>query len=148
MLGGFVVAGFPAVRHYLRSYRHGSIATEFNAGLAPAFAAVSHLQNVEQVHITRKMPLYYVYTLYYLRYPPARFQREAQVEVVKGDYQVNKFGRYVFNDQYLRPGRPYGYLTRLGELKDDARHHKTVVYHDDQWEVGTMQVAPPAAATP
>ena len=140
VFGGFVVAGFPAVRYYLRSYRHEAIATDFNAGLAPAFGAVTHLQGVEQVRITRNMPLYYIYTLYYLRYPPAQFQREAQVEVVKGDYQVNKFGRYVFNDQYLTPGHAYGYLTRLDELKDDAQHHKIVTYHDDQWEVGTVQI--------
>lgn len=148
VLGGFLVAGFPAVRYYLRSYRHGSIATEFNAGLAPAFGAVARLQGTGQVRITTKMPLYYVYTLYYLRYPPARFQREAQVKVVKGDYQVAKFGRYVFDDHYLTPGRSYGYLTRPGELKDDARHHRTVTYRDEQWEVGIMQVAEAGAPDP
>jgi hypothetical protein len=135
-----VLDGFPAVRYYFRSYRHGQITTDFRAGLKPAFAALAQLPPTGQVLIDLKTDPAYIYALYHLRYPPARFQREAQVQVVEGSYRVNKFGRYVLNKQLLAPGRAYNYVSRLDSLANDAQHHKTVAYHDDQWEVGTMQV--------
>ncbi len=143
-----VLDGLPAVRYYFRSYRHSEITAEFRAGLEPAFAALAQLPGTEQVLLDLKIPPAYMYALYYLRYPPARFQREAQTEVVEGSYQVNKFGRYVLNDRFLMAGRTYNYVSRLDELKDDAQHHKTVTYHDDHWEVGTMQVAASEATMP
>lgn len=134
-----VLDGFPAVRYYFRSYRHGEITTEFRAGLEPAFAALAQLPPTGQVLIDLKTDPAYIYALYHLRYPPARFQREARVTVVKGSYQVHKFGRYVLNKRFLAPERAYNYVSRLDSLASDAGHRKTVVYHDDQWEVGTMQ---------
>ena len=142
-----VLDGFPAVRYYFRSYRHGEIKTEFRAGLAPAFEALAQLPGTEQVFIDLEISPTYIYALYYLRYPPTRFQREAQVEVSEGNYQVNKFGRYVLNNRFLTAGR-YNYLSRRDELKDDAQHHKTVAYYDDNWEVGTMQGAAANAVMP
>jgi 4-amino-4-deoxy-L-arabinose transferase-like glycosyltransferase len=139
-----VLDGFPAVRYYFRSYRHGAITTDFRAGLAPAFAALAQLPATGQVLIDLKTDPAYIYVLYHLRYPPARFQHEAQVTVVKGSYQVHKFGRYVLNKQLLTTGRTYNYVSRLDSLPADAQHRKTIVYHDDQWEVGTMQVGAPA----
>ena len=139
-----VLSGFPAVRYYFRSYRHGDITTDFRAGLAPAFAALAQLPATGQVLIDLKTDPAYIYALYYLRYPPARFQHEAQVEVVKGSYQVNRFGRYVLNKRFLAAGRPYNYVARRDSLPSDGQYRKTVAYRDDQWEVGTMRVAAPA----
>jgi hypothetical protein len=140
VLSWFVVEGSLAARYYLLYYPTGAIKAQFNSGLPAAFAAVGRLQGVAQVRITSQLPLNYVYTLYYLRYPPARFQREAQVEIVDGVYLVNKFGRYVFNDHYLLARQPYAYLARRGELREDQCHRKTVSYSDEFWEVGVMQV--------
>jgi hypothetical protein len=135
-----VLDGFPAVRYYFRSYRHGEIITKFRAGLAPAFAALTQLPATNQVLIDLKTDPGYIYALYHLRYPPAQFQREAQVTVVKGSYRVHKFGRYVLDKQLLDASGTYNYVSRLHSLTSDAEHHKTVVYRDEQWEVGTMQV--------
>ena len=90
------------------------------------------------------LPLGYVYTLFYLRYPPARFQREAQVAIdtVEGAYQVKRFGRFVFHDRYLTPGKAYGYLAYKDELKAADQSRRNVLFSDEMWEVGTMQ--PPA----
>jgi hypothetical protein len=57
---------------------------------------------------------------------------------VNGAYQVDKFGRYVFNDRYLLPGVPYAYLVRRGELRPGSQQHKVVSYSDEFWEVGMM----------
>ncbi len=143
-----VLSGFPAVRHYFRSYRHGEIGVDFRAGLEPAFAALAQLSPTGQVLVDLKADPAYIYALYYLRYPPARFQREARVAVVKGSYQVRKFGRYVLDKQLLRAGRTYNYVAHLDSLPADAQHRKVVVYRDEQWETGTMQALPSAPAKP
>jgi hypothetical protein len=119
---------------------------QFNEGLGPAFEAVRRLPGAAQVRITSQIPLNYVYTLFYLQYPPAQFRQEAQVEIVNGAYQVNKFGRYVFDDRYLLPGVPYAYLARRGELRPSSQQHNVVSYSDEFWEVGMLYG--PAATQP
>jgi hypothetical protein len=147
-----VLDGVPAVRQYFRSYRHGTIATEFRAGLAPAFASLAQLPATGQVLIDLKTPPAYIYALYHLRYPPARFQREARVTVVKGSYRVQAFGRYVLDKRLLDTSRTYNYVARLDSLPRlarpprAARSRKTVVFRDEQWEVGTMHAPAPEQA--
>jgi hypothetical protein len=141
LLSWFGVVGAIAAHRYLQVYPHGAIRTQFNDGLAPAFAAVSQLKGPAQISITSQIPLNYVYTLYYLQYPPAQFQREVQFTIVDGSYQVTKFNRYIFDARYLQPGVSYAYLARRGELPETAQRHKLVSYSDEFWEVGTMCVS-------
>ncbi|RYZ32606.1 MAG: hypothetical protein EOP49_37275, partial [Sphingobacteriales bacterium] len=89
----FGLEGGLAARYYLLHYSDGGIKSQFNSGLQVAFAAVNQLHGTSQVLITSQLPLNYVYTLYYLQYPPARFRQEVQLEIVAGSYQVNKFNR-------------------------------------------------------
>jgi hypothetical protein len=142
--GVFLVEGSLAARYYLLYYPHGPIKEAFAVGLPEAFAAVDQLWGIDQVRITNQMYLPYVYTLFYLRYPPAQFRQEVQVEVVNGTYVVHKFGRYVFDDQWLVPRKMYGYLARKGEIQEDAQHHKQVVFSNEAWEVGTVQPLVPS----
>lgn len=139
-----LLEGGLAVNHYFTEYRDGPIKGQFNDGLAEAFAAVGDkLGGSGQVRITEQMPLPYVYALFYLRYPPARFQREAQVAVSGGTYQVRRFGRYVFTPDALLPGRAYGYLSRTNEYGTLPRQ---VLFTNEAWEVGVVQ--PGAVAGP
>jgi 4-amino-4-deoxy-L-arabinose transferase-like glycosyltransferase len=140
VLAWFVLEGGLAASYYLRHYPQGAIKKQFNSGLPAAFAAVSRLQGVGQVYITPRLPLGYVYTLFYLHYPPAQFQREVQVGVdtLEGAYQVNQFGRFVFNSQRLTQETAYGYLLYKDELKAADQPRRNVVFSDDTWEVGTM----------
>ncbi|MBJ6144799.1 glycosyltransferase family 39 protein [Hymenobacter sp. BT559] len=144
LLSWFVGVGGNSVRAYFYNYPRSGIRKQFNEGLGPAFEAVRRLQGATQVRITSQIPLNYVYTLFYLQYPPARFRQEAKVEVVEGAYQVNKFDRYVFDDRYLLPGVPYAYLARRGEVQPSRQQHKVLSYSDELWEVGMMYG--PAAA--
>lgn len=143
----FLLEGSLAARYYFLYYPHGPIKEQFAAGLPEAFAAVSRLRGVAQVRITNQLYLPYVYALFYLRYPPEQFRREVQVEVVDGAYKVHKFGRYVFDEQYLVPNRPYAYLARKDEVKEDAQHHKQVLFSNESWEVGTVQPLAPLPAS-
>ncbi|MGI4834888.1 MAG: glycosyltransferase family 39 protein [Janthinobacterium lividum] len=146
VVGWLMLEGGLAVRSYFTTYAQGPIRSDFNEGLGEAFGAVAGLWGLNQVRITTQMPLPYVYALFYLRYPPAQFQREARVRVVDGTYQVRRFGRYIFTDDELVAGQPYAYLARKGELADTAERHREVVFTNDSWEVGIMQ--PGAAARP
>jgi predicted membrane-bound mannosyltransferase len=128
-----------AIDYYFTEYRNGPIKALFNEGLGEAFGALDGLWGIDQVRITDQMPLPYVYTLFYLRYPPAQFQREAQVRVIDGIYRVRRFGRYAFVDDELAPGRPYGYLARKNELADTPQRHRQIIFTNDAWEVGIMQ---------
>lgn len=123
---------------YFTSYRHGPIKQFFNEGLDEAYAALGSTWGIEQVRITENIPLSYVYALFYLRYPPAQFQREAHVEVTNGEYRVHRFGRYVFDAAELRPGQPYSYLSRLNEYASIDRQHRQIFFQNEQWEVGVI----------
>jgi hypothetical protein len=148
LLSWFGGTGLASAYQYLFRYPQGAIRMQFNDGLAGAFAAVRRLPGAGPVLITSQIPLNYVYTLYYLRYPPAQFRREVQLRVADGTYQVSKFNRYIFNADSLKTGASYGYLVRKEELKEDAQHHKTVTYSDEFWEVGVMRVAPATVPLP
>jgi hypothetical protein len=81
----------------------------------------------------------YVYTLFYLRYPPAQFQREAKFSIENGTYKVKRFGKYVFFEDELSSNHAYGYLSRKDEFQDNADRHRNVLFTNDAWEVGIMQ---------
>jgi hypothetical protein len=146
----FGLEGGLAARYYFRHYSQGPIGAQFNSGLSAAFAAVSRLPGAEPVYITPRLPLGYVYTLFYLRYPPAQFHREVQLETDLGEgaYQVNQFGRFIFNRQRVALGTSYGYLTYKDELKTVAQARKTVLFSDGTWEVGTVRPLPDSSLAP
>lgn len=134
LVGWLLLEGGVAVQNYFSSYRKSSIREGFNVGLDEAFAAAQRLP-VQQIRITDKMPLPYVYTLFYTQYPPREFQQHANYQLNGGVYQVNRFGPYVFYNEYLTPGQPYGYLMRKGELTGDTPTRQ-VVFANEAWEVG------------
>lgn len=132
-----VCEGGLAVQNYFTSYRSSAIQREFNSGLAEAFAAAKQLP-VGQVIITDHMPLPYVYTLFFTQYSPREFQQHAQYTLTpEGIYQVNRFGKYVFQNSYLTPGQPVGYLVRQGQFAD-TNPARQIVFFNDAWEVGIM----------
>lgn len=133
-----LLEGGLAIDTYLNDYTSGPIKNDFNAGLDEAFAAVQGLWGVDQVRITGNMPLPYLYTLFYVRYPPAQFQREMRATTTDNIYQVRRFGRYVFADEELTPGHAYGYMSRRNEYPDTDQRHREVIFTNDGWEVGIM----------
>jgi predicted membrane-bound mannosyltransferase len=138
VVGWLALEGGLAIQKYFTTYAQGPIKTDFNDGLQQAFVVASQLWGIDQVRITEQMPLPYVYALFYLRYPPLQFQREAKFSIENGTYKVKRFGKYVFFDDELSPRRMYGYLSRKDEFPDTAERHRTVVYTNDAWEVGIM----------
>jgi hypothetical protein len=136
VLGWFALEGGLAARYYFVHYPQVLDKKHFNSSLPAAFAALGRLQGVSQVRITTQLRLPYVYTLFYLRYPPAQFRREVHVKLVQGTYEVSRFGKYVFDPQYLAPGRAYGYLARKTELAADGQGSKQIVFSNEDWEVG------------
>lgn len=142
VLAWTLAAGGVAVYNYFVHYPGGAIREQFSAGLGEAFAALDGLWGSGQVRITDRLPLPYVYTLFYTRYPPAQFQREAQVRVVGGAYEVRRFGRYVFVPEELANPHAYAYLSRRDEYPDTPEQHRQIIFTNDLWEVGLMQPGP------
>jgi predicted membrane-bound mannosyltransferase len=128
-----------AVNYYFTDYRYGNIKRDFNTGLDEAFAALPNLWGIEQVRITGSMPLPYLYTLFYTRYPPAQFQHEMRTTPTDNMYHVKRFGKYIFDESLLTPGQAYGYLSRRNEYPDTDQQHREVFYTNDDWEVGIMK---------
>jgi hypothetical protein len=137
-----LLEGGLAVSTYFSEYPNSAIKRDFNEGLGEAFAVVPSLWGVDQVRITGSMPLPYLYTLFYLRYPPADFQREMRATVTDNKYNVKRFGQYVFDESALTPGRAYGYLSRRNEYPDTDQQHREVFFTNDDWEVGIMKPTP------
>jgi predicted membrane-bound mannosyltransferase len=143
-LAWLFLEGGLAVNSYFAEYQYGVIKKDFNNGLDEAFAAVPSLWGIEQVRITGSIPLPYLYTLFYTRYPPAEFQHEMQTTATDNMYNVKRFGKYVFDEAVLTPGRPYGYLSRRNEYPDTDQRHREVFYTNEDWEVGIMKPTAPA----
>ena len=127
-----------AIYYYFTDYSRSGIKEDFNAGLQEAFTAVDLLE-ANQVWIDADVSQAYTYVLFFLQYPPAKFQREVQVEVVNGVYKVNQFGRYVFYEEYLTKQTPYGYLSLKNKFLNSNEHPKTVLFTNEYWEVGIRQ---------
>jgi 4-amino-4-deoxy-L-arabinose transferase-like glycosyltransferase len=142
VLAWTLTAGGLAVYQYFSTYPSGAIREQFSAGLGEAFAALDGLWGTGQVRITDRLPLPYIYTLFYTRYPPAQFQREAQVRIVGGAYEVRRFGRFVFTPEELANPHAYAYLSRRDEYPDTPEQHRQVIFTNDLWEVGLMQPGP------
>ncbi|AIZ63257.1 hypothetical protein PK28_05335 [Hymenobacter sp. DG25B] len=135
-----VVESSLAIRYYFSDYNRSAIRENFNAGLQEAFAAVARLP-VSQVRITQDMHQPYVYTLFYLQYPPAAFQKEVKMTIENGEYNVHQFGKYRFSDDYLDLNREYGYLSRKNEFPDTEKSRRQVYYANEFWEVGIIRPA-------
>jgi hypothetical protein len=60
------------------------------------------------------------------------------INTIEGAYQVNQFGRYVFNNERIVQEKAYGYLAYKDELKSIGQSRKTVVFSDEIWEVGIV----------
>lgn len=131
-----LLEGGLAVNHYFTEYRIGPIRSQFDGGLEEPFAVAKSLRGIDQVLITDQIPLPYVYTLFYLCYPPAQFQRERKVEVHKGVYEVSRFGRYAFTASALARGSAYGYLSHRNEYGNLPRQ---IIFTNDDWEVGVVK---------
>lgn len=139
VLAAVAIQGGIFLKTYFGEYQKGSIRAHFNDGLGEAFAAVSMLPE-GPVYIGDWMQLNYVYTAFYTRYPPARFQREVQYHVNGEAYQVTRLGSYVFDRGLLEPGRAHGYLMRKAEAAEkDKANTRKIRYSNWDWEVGTMQ---------
>jgi hypothetical protein len=65
-----LLEGRLAVHTYFTTYRDGPIGAQFSDGLGEASAAVKGLKGLRQVRITDQVALPYVYTSFYLAYPP------------------------------------------------------------------------------
>lgn len=133
----FILGNFSAFRYYFIYYPETEIKYDFNSGLEEALHYADTL-HIEQVRITEHMPLPYVYTLFYLQYPPDSFRRQAIYEVKDGEYKVHRFGKYVFHQTYLTPDMPYGYVSRIDEYPSTDAHPKKVFFKNHMWEVGAI----------
>ncbi|KUG09800.1 glycosyltransferase family 39 protein [Solirubrum puertoriconensis] len=142
VVGWFVVEGGLVVRDYFAEYPSSRIREDFNVGLKEAFDEAERLPGVQQVLVTTNMPLPYVYTLFFSKYPPARFQQDKSYEIVNGLYDVKRVGKFVFSESILEPGRNFGYLMRKNQFQDTDKWRHEPLFGNDYWEVGIVRVLP------
>jgi hypothetical protein len=135
----FAVESNLAIKSYFKEYPQSNIRAQFHAGLQEAFDATTWL-SVKQIKISDKIQLPYVYTLFYTRYSPADFQKQANYSVEDGSYKVNYFGKYVFYDTFLKNDEDYGYLSYRDEFPDNQQRHRKIIFTNELWEVGIMSV--------
>jgi hypothetical protein len=121
--------------HYFTDYAEGEVKTAFNTGLEEAMRNADQLK-VPQLLIADQWSLPYVYTIFFVRFPPDRFQREVQFKVIRGVYEVKKVGKYIFAEDHLDRSKSYGYLSRKGWYDVERRK---VLFQNDLWEVGIVE---------
>lgn len=120
------------INNYFTEYPESSIKPHFNANLREAFAPLKDL-SCKQIFITDQIALPYVYTLFYVQYPPEKFQREAEFIVAGGQYRVKRFGKYIFDRALVDSMNDYAYLLRKEEVRNDLPNKK-ILYQDKFWE--------------
>ena len=131
----FITSKIPAIVHYFTDYAEGDIKPSFNAGLEEAMRNADRLP-VSQLFIANQWSLPYVYTIFFVRFPPERFQREAEYEISTGYYDVKRVGKYIFADDHINRSKPYGYLARKGWFGVEG---KKVIFENEMWEVGIVE---------
>ena len=129
---------YGVVSYYFTVFPKGPVRERFDDGLHKAFAVLGQLP-VEQLRVSDRLFLPYVYTVFFFRYPPADFQKKVKYEIVDGRYKVNKLDKYVFDKKYLIKEKPYGYLSARNEFVPEGRQRRIILYTNDYWEVGIMQ---------
>ncbi|MBC7448811.1 MAG: hypothetical protein H7330_12210 [Hymenobacteraceae bacterium] len=128
------------IKTYFSTYPSSGIRWEFYTGLEEAFQAAQALP-AGPVYVTDQVNLYYMYTAFFTRYPPADFQRDVVYHPAGGAYYVESLGRYRFNFNGLPPGQPYGYIVRPGSALGEGDSERHAIYTTDGWEVGTARRA-------
>ncbi len=137
LITGFTIQSSIVVYRYFTTYPDSKIKYVFFSGMKDAFAKLKELKG-EQIKISERIPLPYVYALFYLNYPPDRFQKEVEFETIDGVFKVNKIGSYIFFDKALDQSREYYYLMMKDEIDKYPFHNKEVLFTNDIWEVGRV----------
>jgi 4-amino-4-deoxy-L-arabinose transferase-like glycosyltransferase len=103
---------------YYFSIYPSKVSAEFQVGLEDALKIALDTANPsEKVLISGKIPINYVYFLFFRAVDPESFQKKS-LYVFQGDaYLVRKFDRFYFDDQYIYKNleKPFVYIHRSGD---------------------------------
>jgi len=114
-------------QHYPKQF-----AQEWQYGYKDAILYASNIQdNYNKIYVTKGMGRPYVYTLFYEKYNPELFRKEA---VIKRDpfgfVNVPSFGKYYFDKDYLGKSKKVLYIDPLGDVPKNAIVKKTFYSRD------------------
>jgi 4-amino-4-deoxy-L-arabinose transferase-like glycosyltransferase len=131
-----LIGSFLFITNYFFFYSPAA-ANAFNYGLEEAFyQARSKSDSFENIFVTDRIKLPYVYALFFERYSPAEFQKNSKHNLDKdGIYDVKSFGRFYFDkDSFdLRNKESFVALQRVGD--ESFCKKSTSLYRQNNWKV-------------
>ena len=122
--------------YYFFAYAKSS-AKSFNYGLEKALVNVQKERTQsEKVLISGNIPLPYVYTLFYTRFPPQEFQNHSNYEIINKIYVVHNFDHFYFDLKALNvnSGDSFIYLFHIDESAPCVA--PSIISKDKFWKIG------------
>lgn len=130
-------------RYYFTTYNKDN-ASDFKVGYDQALTqALTKAHNNESIYINMtKDWANYAYTIFYLQSDAKDFYTHADIKVVKGIYQVPRYGRYYFGPSAPPPAltNASSYVAILKGKNQISCQHRDILYRDNRWPGGDWTV--------
>lgn len=119
-------------------YYPGKINIAFNDGLGTALTKANELAlPSEKILISQRIPLPYVYVLFYLKIPPPTFQLHSHYTFNShGIYVVHTFARFYFDFDSLTLNSDESFIYALRTGDKEVCAEPNVMYKSKFWKVG------------
>jgi len=110
--------------HYAKEY-----SSEWQYGYKDAIDYMSHVEkNYSSIYLTKELGRPYIYTLFYKKYDPGQFRKEAVIQrEALGFVTVKSFNKYYFDKDAVKhlQGKHILYIDTTGDLPKTATIQKT-----------------------
>ncbi len=124
VLGGVLFFTFFTWDFYFNHYRvKPQVASAWQCGYGELGSYLKkHEDDYDRIYITKKLGQPYIFSLFYTQYPPAEYQKEAQLSSPDeyGFGQVERYGKYVFAFTKPDPNESALFVGYPEEFGEDA----------------------------
>lgn len=110
----------------------------FPRDLEQPFAEVVKLN--QKTLITGRLPINYIFVLYYTDFPIKQFQKEAAPDAKNNNYSVQKFGNYYLDENLIKSeSRSDGSFAFLHELNEAICNNEQITFKNKDYKVGVCR---------
>jgi 4-amino-4-deoxy-L-arabinose transferase-like glycosyltransferase len=110
----------------------------FPRDLEQPFAEVVKLN--QKTLITGRLPINYIFVLYYTDFPIKQFQKEAAPDAKNNDYSVRKFGNYYLDENLIKnESKNDKSFAFLYELNETVCNNEQITFKNKDYKVGVCR---------
>ncbi len=130
LLSLIVIAGLFNVVYFLEDYfihYPKEFAGEWQYGYKDAIMyAAANEKQYNKIYLTKELGRPYIYTLFYKRYDPKLFRKQAEITRNEfGFVKVKSFGKYYFDPDLVKDEKHVLYIVTPADVRKDSKIQKT-----------------------